>query len=72
MKNKELVSISEVCPNCIEPLILQKKKLGSMTNWFICPTCGFRERPAHASITHAKTGNFIDAIRFKNSKTANK
>lgn len=70
--NKELVSISEVCPNCIEPLVLQKKKFGSMVNWFVCPVCGYRERPAAERITQAKMGNFIDGIRAKNSRTANK
>lgn len=72
MKNKELLPISEVCPNCIEPLVLQKKKMASCVNWFVCPTCGYRERPAAVSITHAKMGNFIDSIRAKNSRTANK
>lgn len=71
MKNKKLVSISEVCPNCVEPLVLQKKKLGSMVNWFICPTCGFRERPAAGGIISAITGNFIGSIRAANIRVAN-
>lgn len=71
MKNK-LEPISEVCPNCIEQLVLQKKKMGGCVNWFVCPTCGYRERPASGSITHKKMGNFIGNIRAKNSRTANK
>lgn len=32
------------CPDCVEPLIKDRKKLGYITTWLICPKCGFRSR----------------------------
>lgn len=37
--------MNEHCPQCILELKEQKKKLGSLTNWLVCPECGFRKRP---------------------------
>lgn len=34
-----------ICPNCIEPLIKDKKKLGQYSVWMICGKCGLRVRP---------------------------
>lgn len=33
-----------ICPNCIEELIKDKKKLGQVKNWLVCPKCGYRTR----------------------------
>lgn len=33
-----------ICPNCIEPLVKNKKKLGEVKNWLVCPKCGYRTR----------------------------
>ena len=65
-------SISEVCPNCIERLVPEKKNLGGMLNWFVCPICGFRERPACQTYTISNTGRFIDNIKAANKRMANK
>ena len=35
-----------ICPNCVEKLVPNRKKLGGLTNWLICPTCGYRVRSA--------------------------
>lgn len=61
-------SISPVCPNCIEPLVENQKTLGAYKNWFVCPKCGFRERPVNAGYQIHITGHTIDRIKFKNSK----
>jgi DNA-directed RNA polymerase subunit M/transcription elongation factor TFIIS len=37
-------SPDKICPDCIETLMPNKKKLGSKTNWLVCPKCGYRVR----------------------------
>jgi len=37
----------KLCPDCVEQLKPDKKKLGSKSNWFVCPTCGYRTRDLH-------------------------
>lgn len=37
--------MKEYCPQCVIELKKHKKKLGCLTNWLICPDCGFRKRP---------------------------
>ena len=32
------------CPNCVELLKRQSKKLGKLSSWYICPKCGYRTR----------------------------
>jgi predicted RNA-binding Zn-ribbon protein involved in translation (DUF1610 family) len=64
-------SISEVCPNCVETLVLQQKKLGGLYNWFVCPKCGYRERPSCDGFAIQQTGNFIDNIKRKNIRNIN-
>jgi len=32
------------CPNCIESLVPQKKRLGLFNKWLVCPVCGYREK----------------------------
>jgi predicted RNA-binding Zn-ribbon protein involved in translation (DUF1610 family) len=34
----------EYCPNCIEALKRQSKKLGEFSVWLVCPKCGYRQR----------------------------
>ena len=34
-----------ICPNCIEPLVKDKKKLGQYSVWYVCKKCGLRIRP---------------------------
>lgn len=65
------LSISEVCPDCVEPLIFQKRKFGGLKNWFVCPICGYRERPAAAGFKKVTEGAFIDRIRKNNKKNVN-
>jgi uncharacterized protein YbaR (Trm112 family) len=33
-----------ICPDCIEELVSNRKKLGELTNWLVCPICGYRVR----------------------------
>lgn len=34
------------CPNCVEELQVDNKKLSKYNNkWLVCPSCGFRSRP---------------------------
>lgn len=34
----------EYCPDCIEKLVKQSKKLGQFSCWLVCPKCGYRTR----------------------------
>jgi len=56
----------QICPDCIEPLIKDSKKLAMCTHWMICPKCGHRERPDKDVIDFRKVGSFIDRIRKSN------
>lgn len=33
------------CPDCVEPLKKDRKKLGAIVVWIRCPICGYRTRP---------------------------
>lgn len=56
-----------ICPNCIEPLIKNKKKLGDVTNWLVCPLCGYRTRQtAEENAQQEEQCNFIKRIRYNN------
>ena len=37
--------MSKICPTCIDELVPDKRKLGKVSNWLKCPSCGFRVRP---------------------------
>lgn len=30
------------CPECVVSLVSDKKKLGNVSNWKVCPKCGYR------------------------------
>lgn len=62
----QVESINMLCPNCVEKLVKQKKKLGDVKNWMVCPKCGYRQRP-HDGIDIQKMGRFIDRIKENNS-----
>jgi hypothetical protein len=36
--------MDEYCPDCVVKLKKDKKKLGSLSVWLVCPKCGFRKR----------------------------
>ena len=55
----------EYCPNCIEELVPQKKKLGRLINWMVCPKCGFRKRP---EVGHDAANKLTDRIHISNKK----
>jgi len=50
----------DYCPDCIEPLIPNKKKLGNNCKWFICQKCGMRIKPSSAFYTLQELGRFLD------------
>ena len=35
------------CPNCVEPFKKDRKKLGGIVIWLVCPKCGLRTRESH-------------------------
>lgn len=43
-----------ICPNCIEPLKPQYKKLGAVRRWLVCLTCGYRTRPEETDFGKAE------------------
>lgn len=57
--------MSKYCPNCIEKLVPQTKKLGACTKWNVCPICGYRERPLTENSNSIQ--NFIDRNRGINN-----
>lgn len=54
---------TEYCPECIEELVKDKKKLGQFTNWMICPKCGFRKRQDSSFYINQQLDNFKDRIK---------
>lgn len=66
-----LKSISSYCPNCIEELVPDKKQLGEFVNWFVCPVCGFRERPKHETYQTFVEGQNFDRIKRRNENQNN-
>lgn len=36
--------MDKICPDCIEKLKINRKKLGNLSVWWICPKCGYRVR----------------------------
>ena len=60
-----MIKEPEYCPNCIEELIPQKKKLGGVINWLVCTKCGFRKRP---EIGHDAANHLSDRVHLSNRK----
>jgi DNA-directed RNA polymerase subunit M/transcription elongation factor TFIIS len=57
----------EYCPNCIEPLISESKKLGQVSIWLVCPKCGLRKRPESKKSVIDSVGHFSDRRKSINS-----
>jgi len=36
-----------ICPNCVEKLVKDRKRLGKNSDWLVCPICGYRTREAY-------------------------
>lgn len=58
--------IMHLGPDCCIELTSNKKKLGELTNWLICPKCGHRERPNNESIENTLTNYEHDRIGRRN------
>ncbi len=54
-----------ICPNCVTSLKKQKKKLGGCSNWFVCPDCGYRERPIIETFKYTEI--FCKQIKYINN-----
>ena len=74
MKTKKIAiePLPELCPQCIEPLVVQKKKLGLSKHWFVCTKCGYRERASQRWETKTNAGSFIENIRIRNQRNINR
>lgn len=57
MKENIYKKIKPYCPECIEALIEEKRKLGRVEKWLICPKCGMR-------IAKSSYSNEIDPNRL--------
>lgn len=42
--------MSKYCPNCVTEMQKEKRKLGSVKNWYKCPSCGVREEVVDISL----------------------
>lgn len=60
--------MEQYCPYCVKQLSPQSKKLGEFSRWFVCPTCGHRERPITDETKEAQ--KFI-ALRKQSNKNLN-
>lgn len=62
-------SPEDYCPQCVEPLVPDTKKLGKISKWWVCPNCGHRARKTPVSID--TVGHSLDRIKNRN-KNLNK
>lgn len=53
---------TEYCPQCVEELIKDKKKLGGLSAWLICPKCGLRKRKDSGNYLSQQLTNFEKRI----------
>ena len=58
--------LPQLCPDCCIELTKNKKKLGEMTNWLVCPECGHRERPNNEAVENELTNYEHDRIKRRN------
>ena len=58
--------IPQLCPDCCILLNPDKKKLGDVSNWLICPICGHRERPYNEMTENTLTGYESERIKRRN------
>lgn len=55
--------MTKYCPNCVEPLILNTKKLGKgSTKWLVCKSCGLRVK---ANSTYYDNQEFDEFMKTK-------
>ena len=60
------------CPNCLTEMEFQKRKLGNISNWNVCPKCGLRQSINIYSIYQENNvAHFINKIRLNNSNNGN-
>jgi len=57
------------CPDCVEPLIKDRKKLGGIAIWIVCPKCGFRTRDGRLDSQAATECNEITDRRKEDNRT---
>lgn len=57
---------TEFCPQCVEELIKDKKKLGGLSIWLICPKCGLRKRRDSEHYLSLQLFNFEKRIKRTN------
>lgn len=50
----------EYCLNCIEKLVIDHKKLGSLSVWLKCKKCGYRTRSKSEYIKNKEMDQFED------------
>ncbi len=67
-----MIEGDKICPNCIEPLIKQRKKLGISSTWLVCPKCGLRTKTT--SVDNENEYNFDNLINtiFETNETGGK
>jgi DNA-directed RNA polymerase subunit M/transcription elongation factor TFIIS len=55
------------CPDCIEKLVINRKKLGDLSVWWVCPKCGYRTRTSSIEWTeHYAKENLIKERKIIN------
>lgn len=54
------------CPDCIIELVPNRKKLGTLTVWKVCPKCGYRTREDNERMIEINKQYFISTIRRSN------
>lgn len=56
------------CPDCVEPLIKNRKKFEGIINWLVCPKCGFRTRETRLDSQAARDCNDITDRRKEDNR----
>lgn len=59
--------MEQYCPDCVVELRKESKHpLGKHSVWYVCPKCGYRERPCLESVTEDITQSFTRRLKHRN------
>lgn len=70
---QEVIKKESLCPNCVERLVKNKKKLGEVKNWMVCTKCGYRRREHESNFEEDRAGGALtDRLKKRNQSNVNR